>query len=96
MSAECLFVDPVADIAVLGEPHEDLLEQSRAYEALVRVAVPLRIADRPAEAQTQLLSLEGEWFGCKVQSNGGPLWITDASKGIIGGIRAARLVAQGC
>jgi hypothetical protein len=34
--AECLFVDPVADLAVLGEPDgQELFDQSECYEALV-------------------------------------------------------------
>jgi hypothetical protein len=35
--AECLFADPVADIAVLGSPDNQMLwEQAQAYEALSR------------------------------------------------------------
>jgi len=94
--AECLFVDPIGDIAVLGEPsHEDLLEQSTAYKALVMTVRPLRIADIPRETSAQLLSLEGEWFGCKVQHiNDGPLWITDATKGIVGGMSGSPILAD--
>src|SRR5208282_2594949 len=34
--AECLFVDPVADLAVLGSPDgQELFEEAAAYEALV-------------------------------------------------------------
>jgi hypothetical protein len=37
--AECLFADPVADIAVLGEPsHDDLLEQRLAYRTAAQAA----------------------------------------------------------
>jgi hypothetical protein len=61
--AECLFVDPVSDIAVLGAPsHDDLREQSAAYEALVMGSRPLRIADAPEKTPAQLLSLAGDWF----------------------------------
>jgi hypothetical protein len=46
--AECLFVDPVADIAVLGSPdNQALFEQADAYRALVAGVTPLAIADAP-------------------------------------------------
>jgi hypothetical protein len=46
--AECLFVDPVADIAVLGCPdYEELSDEADAYEALIEWRKPLPIADAP-------------------------------------------------
>ena len=85
--AECLFADLIADIAVLGEPDsQELSEQWNAFEALVMAVTPLRITDAPKEAQARLLSLAGEWFDCKVQHVGGPLLITDANKGTVGGM----------
>jgi hypothetical protein len=33
-----------------------------------------------------VLSLEGEWFGCGVNHNGGSIWVSGASKGIMGGM----------
>jgi len=42
--AECVFVDPVADLAVLGSPdNQELWEEAEAYAALVDNAVPLPI-----------------------------------------------------
>jgi hypothetical protein len=95
--AECLFADPVADIAVLGEPDsQELSEQWDAFEALVMAVTPLRIADAPKEARrAQLLSLAGEWFDCKVQHVGGPLLITDANKGIVGGMSGSPILDAG-
>jgi hypothetical protein len=70
--AECLFVDPVAYIAVLGEPDgQEFFEQWNAFEAFVMAITPLRITDAPKEARAQLLSLAGEWFDCKVQHGWG-------------------------
>lgn len=94
--AECLFVDPVADIAVLGEPDgQELFEQSRAYEALAMAVKPLRIANVPRETSAQLISLDGERFSCKVQPiNGGPLRITNATKGIVGGMSGSPILAD--
>jgi hypothetical protein len=45
---ECLFVDPIADIAVLGAPdYEVLSEQAGAYQELVAAAIPLAVAEPP-------------------------------------------------
>jgi hypothetical protein len=44
--AECLFVDPIADLAVLGSPdNQELWEEAADYEALVGAAIPLSIGD---------------------------------------------------
>jgi hypothetical protein len=46
--AECLFADPIADIAVLGTPDNQVFsDQANAYEALVASVTPLLIADAP-------------------------------------------------
>ena len=51
---ECLFVDPVADIAVLGSPDDQALgEQAEAYEALVAAAIPLAIAEPSSQPTVQ-------------------------------------------
>src|SRR5262249_631718 len=46
--AECLFVDPIGDIAVLGPPDSQALdEQCKAYKTFIQALVPLSIADVP-------------------------------------------------
>lgn len=46
--AELRFVDPVADIAVLGSPDtQELTEESTAYDKLVEAVEPFRIAAGP-------------------------------------------------
>jgi hypothetical protein len=46
--AECLFVDPVSDLAVLGPPdNQDLAEQFFAYESFVDGITPLLITNAP-------------------------------------------------
>jgi len=93
--AECLFADPVGDIAVLGEPDDQVFaEQYLAYEALIKASGVLRIADAPQRAPARLLSLDGEWFDCKVQHNDGPLWVTDATQGIRGGMSGSPILAD--
>ena len=47
---ECLFVDPIADIAVLGSPdNQALSEEAEAYEALVESATPVTVAEPPSQ-----------------------------------------------
>jgi hypothetical protein len=44
--AECLFIDPIADLAVLGTPdYEAFSDEAEAYERLVDAAAPLRVGD---------------------------------------------------
>ena len=46
--AECFFVDPVADLAVLGSPdNQALWGEAEAYNALTERAVPLPIGQLP-------------------------------------------------
>jgi hypothetical protein len=48
VAAECLFADPIGDIAVLGSPDgQELYEEARAYEALVEGGVLLPISNPP-------------------------------------------------
>jgi Trypsin-like peptidase domain len=42
--AECVFIDPISDIAVFCEPdNQELPDQAQAYEALTEQATPFRI-----------------------------------------------------
>jgi hypothetical protein len=46
---ECLFVNPVADVAILGSPDGlELYDQAMAFEALVESMAPLSITDARA------------------------------------------------
>ena len=48
--AECLFADPLADIAVLGSPdNQELCDEAEAYERLADTVTPFAIADAPKE-----------------------------------------------
>jgi hypothetical protein len=56
--AECLFADPIADIAVLGTPDtQDLYKEAEAYNRLVVGRDPLQIGDAPPpERKREVLS----------------------------------------
>jgi hypothetical protein len=56
--AECLFVDPIADIAVLGRPdNQELSDEAEVYEALTESVVPLAIGEMGKD-KGWMLSLE--------------------------------------
>jgi hypothetical protein len=71
---ECLFVDPIADIAVLGPPdNQSLSAEAEAYEALLVSCTPLKIGgvigwDQPTPAS--LIALDGRSIDCAVRSFG--------------------------
>lgn len=60
--AECLFVDPVSDIAILGAPDAQALsEQHEALLELMAKAHPVRMSRfRMPDTTAWVLSLEGE------------------------------------
>jgi len=50
--AACLFVDPIADIAVLGQPdNQVLIDEAAAFDALMDSTGRLAIADASAQGR---------------------------------------------
>jgi hypothetical protein len=101
--AECLFADPIADIAILGSPDsQELWDQAAAFDALIEDKPALRIADAPTSARGWLLSLAGQWNPCRITrleddhpvALGGALWIKDAAEGIHGGMSGSPIVTD--
>ena len=94
--AVCRFVDPIADIAVLGSPNDPHVDD---YKALMATATALPISDRVRHpvnfwAPARLLSLDGRWFSCTIRHFGGPLWITHAAERVLGGMSGSPIVAE--
>jgi hypothetical protein len=91
--AEVLFADPVADIAVLGEPDgQELYEENKAYCQLM-TDEPLLMSPAPETSRAWLLSLEGEWFECDAwHQSEGPLWIRNAAEPIVGGMSGSPIL----
>jgi hypothetical protein len=100
--AECLFVDPVADIAVLMSADVEQFESEEdafAFDVLTGPRPALRIGDvNTSLSSAWLLSLSIEWNPCKVKTGGGPysvlhpLWLKDATAGIFGGMSASPIL----
>jgi hypothetical protein len=100
VGVECVFVDPVADVAVLGEPdNQGFYDQWEAFRKLVHGATALPLARRFPKngSRGYLLSLEGDWFDCRIMTAGTSdpraiLWVKDAKLGIIGGMSGSPIL----
>src|SRR6185437_11616738 len=96
--AECVYADPVADLAVLAAPDaQHFASEARNYARLVGQRTPLRVAALPlarkgkteaAEWQGagRLFSLEGQWFECRLRATPRALWIGDKAQAFAGGM----------
>jgi hypothetical protein len=95
--AECLFVDPVSDTAVLGAPdNQELSNEWEAYQALIEDLEPLRMADAET-GPAKLLSLNNQWFNCRAQHNGAGLWLSNNAQPIEPGISGSPILNEsGC
>ena len=98
--ANCEFVDVVRDLAVLGMPDNQEIEEADKFEDLLDRAATLRIGglhhvrddEIEAESDALLLALDGRWFPCKVWSKGYGLWIRDAAESIRGGMSGSPIL----
>src|SRR5262245_51537684 len=98
VACECLFINPIADVAVVGVPdRQTLCDEADAYCELLEYATPFRITEAPEKSCGFLLSLEGEWFGCQVQRMkriDGPLWVSKPTQPIVGGMSGSPIVSE--
>ena len=95
LTTECLFVDPVSGLAVLGPPPESLPDEGDAYKRVVGSAMTFSIAPMEGDSSRGwLLSLAGNWFSCNMSHYDGGLWVTEASQGIIGGMPGSPILAD--
>jgi Trypsin-like peptidase domain len=94
--AECLFVDPVADIAVLGSPDDqESSDKADAYNQLVEVAIPLRVSQlHDGTLKAWLIPLHGASFSCEVEVFGRALWIENPTQKVKGGMSGSPILAE--
>lgn len=94
--AECLFANPIADIAVLTHPDgQALFNEHKAYSEFLGTAAALRMGDIGDRADAWLLSLDCRWTRCAVEAiPEGGLWIVDAPDGIRGGMSGSPIVTD--
>jgi hypothetical protein len=85
--AECLFADPIADIAILGQPDNQALpREAESYNRLLESRPPLRLAQIAKRGPAWLLTLEGRWIECIVDPEnwfGRKLAVNDAEEGAV-------------
>jgi Trypsin-like peptidase domain len=92
--AECLFVDPVADIAILGSPDDqEMPEQADAYDALTE-GQALSVGEAKSEEPVWLLRLDGSWLSCSAKHREGPLWLEAEPGGIQGGMSGSPILTK--
>jgi hypothetical protein len=86
--AACLFVDPIADIAVLGRFDD-------TYFELVGEVEPLEIS-RSQGQRAFLLSLQNRWFGCRVEHDeyDGSLYLRGAELPFIDGMSGSPILDE--
>jgi len=98
VACECLFINPIADVAVVGVPDtQSYSDEAEGYRSLVQYATPFRIIDAPEKARGFLLSLQGEWFGCQVEwmeRIDGPLWVSKPAQRIERGMSGSPIVSE--
>ncbi len=93
--AECMFADPIGDIAVLGTPDDQALpDESKAYDGLVEAesVTPLTVAAPDSEGW--LLSLDGLWFRCTIEHQKcGPLYFGELAGKIANGMSGSPMIS---
>ena len=93
--AECLFADPISDLAILGQPDNQILvRQAEAYDALTGGLAPLMFGNIPQKGKAWLLALDGEWFECVVTHRNGPIYLTGARRDIEAGMSGSPIVGE--
>ena len=90
---ECLFVDPIGDIAILGPPDDqELSDEWDRYNSMLEPLDAFVIGDAPEETAAWLLSLDKKWCQCNVRHLAGPLWLSGATEGIHGGMSGSPVI----
>jgi len=98
VSAECVFVDPIADIAVLAEPDGQALpDEHSAFISLIEPIPAMRMQDpKQNVCPAWLLSLDRQWISCQVEHTGGSWYIRNAAlPGIQGGMSGSWILNEG-
>ncbi len=94
--AECVFVDPVSDLAVLGQPDGQALkwDVETAWDEFIEDIESLELdAKRPTRGWT--LSLAGRWLPCTIQiKNYGNLVVKDLAGDVEGGMSGSPILSD--
>jgi hypothetical protein len=96
VSADCVYVDPISDIVVLGTPNsEEAHDEVDAYAALIEPLALLRPGDAAlTETPAYLIALDGHLIDCTVHHLGGPLLIENATDEIVPGMSGSPILSR--
>jgi hypothetical protein len=93
MAAECLFVDPIADVAVLGCPdHHARYRDATAYEAFVTSRPTLRIGALRRACPSWLLTIGGHWEPCHARPDAHTVTLIGPIDGVAPGTSGSPIV----
>ena len=95
--AECLFVDPVGDIAVLtGPDNQELYEEAEQYEDLTENYSQSVPVSPPPENKSQgwVLSLENTLLSCKIETVSRTISVSEVEGGIVAGMSGSPILDQ--
>ena len=93
--AECVFADPVVDIAVLAEPDgQELPDEWEAFLELIEKCSKAFRVKTPSATKLRgwLLTLANVWSPCEVDASYARLSIRRASQGIVGGMSGSPIL----
>lgn len=103
VTAECVFLDLIADLAVFSEPDSQVYpDEACAYWELTgsAEAFPVRMLSfrqsrrgpPTATSEAMMLPLDGDWFSCRVVSQGRALWIGETAQPIESGMSGSPII----
>jgi hypothetical protein len=93
VAAQCLFLEPISDVAVLGSPDPKTSPQAaKSYAARVARLAALRIADAPRTTEAWIRDAEGRWRPCIARRRGEGWWISEADTDIATGMSGSPIV----
>lgn len=94
--SECVFVDPVSDLAVLGQPDGQAFNEDvdTAWDDFIEDIEPLDLdTDQPTRGW--MLSLDGHWMPCAIHTtNNGSLLVKDTVGRIAGGMSGSPILSD--
>jgi hypothetical protein len=77
VTAECTYVDPVSDIALLCEPDNQVLpDEWDAWVDLVDERPRIRVASFTHDCDGWLFGIDNEWHRCHLSRMGGSRWLS--------------------
>ena len=87
--AECRFVDPVTDLAVIGRP-----DVRSAWDNVIEMVQPLEL-DTRRPTRGWVLSLDRQWVPCTIQiTRHGGLMVKALAGGIQGGMSGSPILSD--